>query len=208
MKKRLLTLVTAFMLGMTLAQVSVFADENKTQEPMTNENVVQATSENKGTEPKDGLYINVALESYGIELNYIPEFKLEIRDSKDKLLGSAVGNSSNFNKENKAYALVFNLPEYKDGDSFRLVLDSADSSVKGLRYDLVTREGENIVATKYLLERNKYVTLPISHTHAVDPRSTEDNIIEIETLTGSKHSPFLLFLKTDSSKVGVLVLVY
>ena len=29
MKKRLLTLVTAFMLGMTLAQVPVFADENK-----------------------------------------------------------------------------------------------------------------------------------------------------------------------------------
>lgn len=56
---------------------------------------------------------------------------------------------------------------------------------------------------KYLLERNKYVELHINTESVLDPKSTEDNMITVQALSGSEMAPFVTTLKTDSSKVGV-----
>jgi hypothetical protein len=180
---------------------------NNVESKQTDGLVVDTAEENNSDKnvKKVDFHLTISLYGYKEFFDYIPEFKLEIRDDKDELLGSTIGNSSNFNTEDMAYYLVFNIPEYKDGDKLRLVLDSADSSLKGIRYDLIESTNEGIITTKFLLERGNYVVLPIHKATVTDPKSTEENIIEVQTITGSELLPFTASLKTDPSKVGVFL---
>lgn len=194
MKKLFSTMMLAVMLSSTLT-VPVLA------KPATSGGNIKATS---------GLNLNVSFKSDQKDLAYIPQFTLDLlSENGDKTLSTATANAANFDKTSCTYKLVFNIPEYKSGDNFGLVLDSkSDSVVSGLGYEGYTKNADGTVTSSaYTINSKSYVPVAISEVkYCTDGKMVSDPTTKVTTtLTGMADQPLTATLKTDASKSVILL---
>ncbi|MNL91348.1 hypothetical protein D3C81_10810 [compost metagenome] len=195
------------MVAMVFSNITVFADETTVQPPESTK--VETTAETQEVKTPDvkvveksGLHLNVTYPINQKELNYIPEFSMQLRDTSNKVLATAIANSSNFNKSTNSYALVFNVPEYTSGSEFRLVMDKGDSSVKAINFSTFTpsKDSDDIVRTDYSINTKTYASIVISSSEFTDADAKKSTVLD-----GSVKTPFIAQVQTDTSKVGVIL---
>lgn len=84
-------------------------NQQVTSQPKDEQVKDQVVTDKSGRVVKDGLYVDIYYTPEQSESTYIPEFTLELWSVKEnKLIGTAIANSKNYDRESGVYHLMFN----------------------------------------------------------------------------------------------------
>ncbi len=168
-------------------------NQQVTSQPKDEQVKDQVVTDKSGRVVKDGLYVDIYYTPEQSESTYIPEFTLELWSVKEnKLIGTAIANSKNYDRESGVYHLMFNHRGYKLGDEFALIPREADKVFKYIEF---------VDEKAYNVKPNTYYKFGIKTFDYYE--GEEGKEIAIRDLTGTKLSPIGGALYTDNNKVGL-----
>ena len=160
----------------------------------------------KETDPKDkiekagvqkgGMHLNISYGEFEGDVDYIPNFTVQLRTPDKKVISTIKLGKQNYDKTEKAYKAVLNHTKgFKAGEKYQLYLKSADGVVKSLTFydSIATDDGYN--TTEWYMKPDQYAPFKIqSYVTNLNDSGTKQG----EVLLPNQYEPLMLELKTDN----------